>query len=178
MDEKQKRERKWRLTQSLPFALPILGAMALWVFVLLVPIISDYSPASPEKVTEVLTELGYAPYERTESLCDSLGIKSGVKATVTAESGPLEIDFFQLEDRRSMTAVREILGQYIIARNWGHSMYGERDFRTMSCSYNGEHIMYVQVRNTILLLHYDAAHTQQVTDLLNTLDYPGADRLP
>lgn len=177
MDEKQRRERRWRLSQALPFAFPVIIAILLVFSVLIVPQISEFSPPSAEEVSKTLTELGYTPYTRTEALCNELGIKSGVKTTVSAESGLLEIDFLQMNGTKSMITAREILSHYIESQGWGYSKTNQKGCCIMSCTSGGKHIFFVQARNTILLVHYEDANIAQATELLDSLGYPGAEYL-
>ena len=177
MDEKQRRERKWRLSQALPFAFPVIIALILVFLVSISPRFSAYSPPAAKEVTEILTGLGYAPYERTESLCNELGIKSGGKTTVSAESGLLEIDFLQMNGTKSMITAREILCHYIESQGWGYCKTNQKGCCIMSCTSGGKHIFFVQARNTILLIHYEDAAIAQATELLDSLGYPGAEYL-
>ena len=53
MDEMQKREKKWRLTQNLGFLFPTIMGLAL--LILVITFVIPNRPAAPEKVTTIAT---------------------------------------------------------------------------------------------------------------------------
>lgn len=177
MNEARKRRRKWRLTQAATLLIPVSIALALLGISLFPPLISDYPPATTAEVTQILTELGYTPWERSEELWETLNITSDDFTSVSAEFGSLEIDFFRAKSNRAKKALLESLKAYIISKNWGHSQYTQTDYRHISCFRGSDHIGLIQVRSTFLLVHYDDTSVEEVREILEAIGYSGADRL-
>lgn len=177
MNDAQKREKKWRLIQGATLLIPVIIAIALVCIAVIPPVISDYPLATTAEVTRILTELGYNPWERTGELCETLRITSGDCATVSAESGSLEVDFFRTKNYRTTMALLDSLKAYIIGKGWGYSEKTQTDYRHVSCFSGSNHIALIQVRNTFLLVHYDDTCIGQVRNILEAMGYPGANRL-
>ena len=177
MDETKNRERKWRLGQGLTLTFPVVIAAVL-VIILIAFQIPKYSPVSPDKAAKILTELGYTPYERTEALRKEFGLGSEIKTGISAASNTLEIDYFRADGSKGAASLREALRSYVRTRGWGYAELLKMNYLTMSCSSGSHHILFVQLRNTALLIHYEDSQAAQVAVLLDALGYPGADRLP
>lgn len=176
MDETQKREKKWRLTQGATLAFPAVMAVIL-IMILVIFQIPKYSPVSPARASKILTELGYTPYERTAALREEFGLGSEIKAGISAASYALEIDFFRAGGSKGAASLREALRSYVRNRGWGYTELLKMNYFIMSCSSGSQHILFVQLRSTALLIHYGDSQADQVSLLLDSLGYPGADQL-
>ena len=197
MDEMQKREKKWRRTQSAGFLFP--GLLALAVIVIMIAIrIPEYFPlSSGREMTQTLEDLGYIPRDSTEEyrdawvmgdptwdLYESLGkyerLGDRLMASVSAEADGFHLVFFETAQPAGAMAISGKLYSYFqaVVSIPEHSTNEWTDeYQVVLQKKDGQTYFYVRLENTVLFIRWEEGQEGRAAEILDRIDYPGKDAI-
>lgn len=175
MDEKQKRERKWRRTQNLTFLFPLLLSIILLV-VVMVPFIPAYRSISLADAAGVLEELGYSPYDSTDTLCAYWIDTPQPISSVSANSDGLKLDLYQCDNSYPLAILEGFLETYMSRRipRYPYEGYNDsRNYEVRLYKSDGCAVMRITLEDTVLFIEWDPDCEDRVLEILDALGYPG-----
>lgn len=197
MDETQKREKKWRMTQGAGFLFPGFLALAIIVIMVLIQIPEYHPLSSAQKMTQTLEELGYTPWDSTEEYRDAwvtgdriwdlyeslrkdewLGDR--LRASVSAEADGFHLVFFETTRPAGAGAVSAKLYSYFQSAITipQHSANKRTDeYQAVYQEKDGQNYFYVRLENTVLYIRWEDGEAGRVTEILDQIGYPGKDVL-
>lgn len=176
MDENQERERRWRMTQNLTFLFPLLLCILVVYSVFGGPISPSRQSLSLKDASAVLRELGYSPYDSTNTLCVRWINEPYQVSSISVESDGLRLDLYQSDNSLPIHGLEGILESYMSNRIPRYPYQGECDGRNFKAYlYKSEECAVMQIRldDTMLFIEWDPDCEDRVLEILDALGYPG-----
>lgn len=173
MDEMQKREKKWRRTQSAGFLFP--GLLALAIIALVVFFCTPLSdlPIRNEKIIRTMEGLSCPITDSTEENREKWSVSTSLACSRTAETDGLRIDFFEAANESGCGLIEgklsaEIDNRWSIADHY--LVYNHRRYKIYGAGRDGHYMLYIRWVDKILYLEWDIPHTPAVVEFMKDLN--------
>lgn len=175
MDQKKKSEHKWRKKQNLTFLFPLLLCVILLLGTLM-PFIPAYRAISLADAARVLEELGYSPYDSTDTLCALWKDEAYEVSSISVDSDNLRLDLYQSDNALPIQSLEGILEAYMSRRIPNYPYLGMCESKNYEAYlYQSEECAVMQIRldDTVLFVEWTPDCKDRVLELLDALGYPG-----
>lgn len=173
MDELEKREKKWRLTQNLGFLFPTIMGLAL--LILVITFIIPNRPAAPDKVTQAMEKLGYSPWDTTEEFRQKWSMGDELTSCLSARTTGIRIDYVQTDNYSNRNRVSGQFSAYMnnvlpFPDDILHD--GNHDYSLYCIGSNGHYLLKIEIRKAVLFIEWSSPQTPDVLEFLKEVDCP------